>query len=170
MSKFEQLCSAYKKAQTEFKEFRDNSRDFAVNLWDRMIQYFEIPPSQLSLYKVNEDDEYETVAPPMFNALTLRSDAYWQVGFGITLFETDKNEFPQETIIIDLLLKWENKDLYKIKLSDHDKEFQIDRNNPDDFKNFFDYIYKEIETDYKTGLQTFLDQNKTIRRIGFKPV
>ena len=167
MTKFEELCESFKKAQSDFQQFKDDCEDFAQDLWEKMIIYFEIPHTQLSLYKVGEEGEWEMVPPMMINAMTLEEDAYWQVGFGITLYG-QKNEFPQETLIIGLLLKREANQKFKIKLSGHNKLFEIDRSKPDDFKSFFDFIFNEIQTNYQKGLQTFLDEDTTIRKIGYK--
>lgn len=167
MTKFEELCSAYKKAQTEFKQYKDDCHDFAIDLWNNITSYFQIPTSQLTLYKINEDGEYEATAPPMINALSLWPDAYWQVGFGITLFES-KDTYPQETIIIGLRLKRDTENNYFARLNGSDQEFQIDRKNQNDYQKFFDFLFKEIQKSYCTGLQTFIDQDTTIRKIGFK--
>ena len=119
------------------------------------------------MYKVGDEGEWEIVPPMMINAMTLEEDAYWQVGFGITLYGK-KNEFPQETLIIGLLLKTEGNKKFKVKLYGQDKLFEIDRNKEADFNGFYEFIFNEIQTNYQKGLQTFLGQDTTIRKIGYK--
>ncbi len=167
MTKFEELCAAFKDAQSGFEKYRDDCHEFAVELWNRMIEYFQIPPSQLSLYRVNEQEEFEATSPPMFNALTLREDAYWQVGFGITLYEA-QNTYPQETVIVGLLIRRENGSNFMVKLWGQEEEYAIDRSKPEDFNHFFEHLHNTIRESYQQGLQTFLDQETTIRKIGFK--
>lgn len=167
MTKFEELCESFKKAQSDFQQFKDDCEDFAQELWENMIVYFEIPHTQLSLYKVDEKREWEMVPPMMINAMTLEDDAYWQVGFGITLYG-QKNEIPQETLIIGLLLKREDDQKFKVRLYGHDKLFEIDRSKHEDFKEFYDFIFNEIQINYQKELQIFLDKDTTIRKIGYK--
>jgi len=166
MTKFDSLCESFKKAQSDFQKFKDGSQYFADELWNKMIAYFEIPQSQLSLYKVDDEGKWEMVPAMMSNALTLEDDNYWQVGFGITLYG-QKNEFPQETLIIGLLLKPEGDNKFKVKLYGHEKLFEIDRNKQEDFNAFYDFIFTEIQTNYQKELQT-LDEDHTIRKIGYK--
>lgn len=167
MTKFEELCAAYKKAQSEFKQYKDDCHDFAADLWNKVALYFQIPTSQLTLYNIDEEGEYQATAPPIINALSLWPDAYWQIGFGITLFEK-KDTYPQETIIIGLGLKRDLENNYFVRLKGSDQEFQIDRKSEADFNKFFDYLFKEVQKSYSTGLQTFIDQDTTFRKIGFK--
>ena len=165
-TKFEILCSAYKKAVTESKEYLDNCHSFSVELWKRMIEYFQVPSSQLSFYTVNSEGEYEITSPPLFNALILQPDSFFEMGFGITVYETE-GAFPQETIIVGLLIK-KGMNCFIIKLNDHDEEFIIEENNSIHFNKFFDYLHNIISTSYSTGIQTFLDQETSKRHIGFK--
>lgn len=167
MTKFEELCAAYKKAQSEFKQYKDDCHDFAATLFHKFALYFQIPTSQLTLYNIDEEGEYQATAPPIINALSLWPDAYWQIGFGTTLFEK-KDTYPQETIIIGLRLKRDLENNYFVRLNGSEQEFQIDRKSETDFNKFFDYLFKEVQKSYSTGLQTFIDQDTTFRKIGFK--
>jgi hypothetical protein len=167
MAKFNDLCAVYSKAQNEFRQFRDDCQDFVVDLWNNMITYLNVPGSQLSIYTINEEGEAIVSKPPIWQALTLRSDSYWSVGFGITVYEAP-NMYPQETIIISLLIKKDSAGNYFVKLSEFNEEFKIDRTNVNDFDKFYNFVFEKIINSYQSGLQKFIDQESSIRKVGFQ--
>lgn len=47
------------------------------------------------------------------------------------------------------------------------KEFEIDRNDPNGFDGFFDFIHKNIVNSYKGEFQKFIGKT-TARKLGYK--
>ena len=71
MTKFESICESYSGAREEFKKYRNECHLFANDLWKGIIYHFQIPYSQLSYYKLDDEGEYESVPAPFFNTLSL---------------------------------------------------------------------------------------------------
>jgi len=167
MTKFEALCETYKNARSEFKNYRDDCHHFAYDLWKGVIEYFQIPFSQLSYFKLNEEGEYESIPAPLFNTMFLRPNSYWECAFGINVYE-GKDVFPQETIILGMLFKKNKDNKFLVKLIEYEEEFEIVEGNQADYQKFYDYLFNQMSKSYTSGLQTFLDQDVTQRNIGFR--
>jgi hypothetical protein len=167
MTKFELICESYSRARDEFKRYRSESHQFANDLWKGIIDHFQIPYSQLSFFKLNEEGEYESVPAPFFNTLFLRADSFWECAFGINVYE-GKDVFPQETIILGMIFKKLKDKKYLVKLIDYEDEFEIEDGNSPDYQKFYEYLFGKISESYSIGLQTFLEQDVTQRTIGFR--
>ncbi|MBK6400372.1 MAG: hypothetical protein IPP27_01975 [Bacteroidetes bacterium] len=167
MTKFESICDSYSGAREEFKKYRSECHQFAGDLWKGIVDHFQIPYSQLSFFKLNEEGEYESVPAPIFNTLSIRADSFWEFAFGINVYE-GKDVFPQETIILGLIFKKLKDRNYLVKLIDYEEEFEIDESNLPDHQKFYEYLFGKITESYTIGLQTFLDQDVTQRTIGFR--
>ena len=167
MTKFEYICDSYSGAREEFKKYRSECHQFAGDLWKGIVDHFQIPYSQLSFFKLNEEGEYESVPAPIFNTLSIRADSFWEFAFGINVYE-GKDVFPQETIILGLIFKKLKDRNYLVKLIDYEEEFEIDESNLPDLQKFYEYLFGKITESYTLGLQNVLDHDVTQRTIGFR--
>jgi hypothetical protein len=165
MSKFKEICSAYHQAQQQFRAFQQESIKFAEELWHRMIDYFEIPPAQTTLYEISEQGAFEVANPPFPNFLRLRDDGFWEFGLGVTVYE-NKDAYPRDTILLYMLVRKDLADSYQVKLGGNQENFIIHWGNDAEFQHFFDYLFQQIMESYKTGLERLL-QEQTTNRIGF---
>jgi hypothetical protein len=58
---------------------------FAYDLWKGVLEYFQIPFSQLSYFKLNEEGEYESIPASLTHVF--ETDSYWECAFGINVYE-----------------------------------------------------------------------------------
>lgn len=166
MTKFSDLCTAFTTARIGFKKYENDCQEFAVDIWNKMLEHFEIPPSQISLYKFDEYGEFERIDPPLICAMRLRSDSYFEFGIGITLYESP-NTYPHETVILPIHVSIDTDGNNKAKLGEEGKIHVIDRANNQHFKDFLDNIFESVNASYSQGLTDMRDKN-TFRKIGFK--
>lgn len=165
-TKFHELCMVYGKAQQDFQKFEVDCHLFAVELVKKFIEYLQIPTSQFSLYKINNENQFEIVPPALINALAPAEGSYWQFGMGLTVCSAPET-LPQELILIHLLVRRDLENKFYAKLFTETKEFEIDRNSPNGYKEFFDFLHKSITHSYENEFQKFIGQS-TSRKLGFK--
>ena len=164
MSKFEDLCRAYAISRKSYFDYRDACLKFGTNLVNGMMRYFQCPKEQVQFIPLKE------VIPPgltsnLLGAMHLDDDTFWHFGLGITLYEAP-NIFPQETVLLRVLMK-KTHGYFIVKLGTRGEEFKIHGDKPDDFTVFYEFVFSQIKESYEKGLQRFLEQEETSRKIGF---
>jgi len=165
MTRFEEICKAYQQAQLEFKRFQHASVVFAEELWKRMIDYFEVPINQTTLYEISEKGGFEVANPPLGNFMRLRDDGFWEFGVGITVYE-NIDAYPRDNVLLYLLVRRDLHNTFQVRLGGAPNVFSIHDNNDSEYEAFFNFIYQTIIDSYKTGLERLL-QEQTTNRIGF---
>ncbi|NAS31085.1 hypothetical protein GTQ40_08900 [Flavobacteriaceae bacterium R38] len=164
-SKFNELCSAYSNAQTNFENFRLDCHSIATSLVDEIKKYMEIPEQRFSLYKINQNNEFQVVPPSLVNALVLSNDSYWHFGVGLTVCKAD-NSLQEELILVHLMIRKEIDNQFFVKYANHEEEFEVFKDQPESFHSFFDFLHETIIESYKERLQQFLGE-KTERKLGY---
>lgn len=165
-TKFHELCTAFGKAQDDFGIFRNNCHQIAVELVKEFKNYFQVPESQFSLYKINKENEFEIVPPSLINALSLKKDSHWQFGIGLTVCFAPET-LPQELILIHILLRKDLEGKYFVKYGSEIKEFEIKNGDKNSFYPFFDFLHDIIIKTYNEQLQHFIGQS-TSRKLGYE--
>ena len=164
-TKFHDLCMAYGNAQKDFGNFQQDCHLIAIELVNSLKEYFQIPESQFSLYKINNENEFEIVPPALINALTLKADSFWQFGIGLTVCIAPET-LPQELILIHLLLRKDLDNKYFVKYANENKEFEVSKGNKESFNPFFDFLHDTVIKTYNDKLQHFIGQS-TRRKLGY---
>lgn len=164
MSKFKELCDAYTLSRKKYFDYWDACAIFATNLVNGVVDYFECPREQISFIPLKETPKPNTTYT-LRGAMHLDEDTFWHLGVGLTLY-TAPNIFPHERTILPFLIKKVD-DNFIVKLGPEGKEFRDSTDKSDRFKEFFDFIFIKIKERYEKGLQKFLEQNETTRKIGF---
>lgn len=165
MGKFEELCAAYGKAQSQFGDFQNGCHLISMQLVEELKSYFEIPLSQFSLYKVGDKGEFNLVRPSLINALTLRSDSLYDFGIGLTVCSAPE-AFPQELILIHICIRHDLKGKYYLSYANQEKECELEKKEEYNFIPFFDYLHETIIKSYDEQMQNFIGQD-TRREIGY---
>lgn len=171
MTKFKELCMAFGRAQNQFQEYQNGCHQFAIEMVDELITYFQIPDSQFSLFKINPQNEFNLVQPGLVHALTLRPDSYWQFGIGLTVCSAPET-LPQELILIHILIRrdLENNHFLSYKNQQEQQEQQEHKieklNDKHNFIPFLDYLHETIVKTYDDELKIFIG-NDTRRQIGY---
>jgi hypothetical protein len=163
MSKFDELCKSFEESRRHFEAYRDEHFNFADQLIRGLIEYFEIPQSQIKFRPADgtadRDSNYT-----MRGAMHLGDDTFWHLGIIITFYEKP-DRFPHQPISFDFRMK-KKEDKFIIQNKPQDKEHIIDPNSQQDFTQFYDNLFDGIR-DY-FSFQAFLEKEHTEpRRIGF---
>ena len=66
--------------------------------------YFNIPDSQFTLYRVNDNNGFELVPSVLIHAITLVDGNYWHFGVGFTVCKAPET-LPEELILIHLMYR-----------------------------------------------------------------
>jgi len=168
MTKFEELSEAFTKARNLFKQYEDDCKSFAQEIWNKMIAYYDVPLAEISLYNIDSMGAPDKISG--FNELlmALREDGYFEFGIGLTLFELPKKyPYPHYTIVLPIDLSIDKDGKYKARYGEEGKVFIIDRTNELSLEKFLDEIFHLLKSEYEEGLANMRIQN-TFRAIGFK--
>ncbi|NER14358.1 hypothetical protein GWK08_12970 [Leptobacterium flavescens] len=164
-SKFSQLCAAYSNAQTNFENFRLDCHSIASLLVDELKAYMGVPEKQFSLYRVNQNNEFQVVPPSLVNALVLSPDSYWHFGVGLTVCKSPES-LQEELILIHLMVRKEIDNQFFVKYANHEEEFEVFKGQAESFHPFLDFLHETIIESYNDRLQQFLGE-KTERKLGY---
>lgn len=163
MSKFDELCRSFAEARRQYSAYRDEHFRFADRLIRGLIEYFEIPQSQIRYVPTDEEvktnDQYT-----LLGAMHLDNDTFWHLGVIITFFDKP-DRFPKQPVLFVFRMK-QKSDKFIIQNNPQDKEHIIDPNSREDFIRFYDSLFDSINNYF--SLQAFLEKEQPEpRRIGF---
>lgn len=166
MNKYEQLCQAYNKNMTDFRDYKQECHRMALKLREAVIAYFHIPEDRLRL-RSKEDPKILT--DDIFAAMDMQKDTFWHIRFAINLRCMEK-EFPDENITFEACIKRSN-NAYILKLP-KEPEFNVrEKDGTYDFQDFMDFLFLFLKGFYETELDRFLTSGhlpKEQTPIGFR--
>lgn len=170
MSKIEELSQAFTQARQLFKQYEEECKAFGMEILDKLIAYYEVPMSQISLHNIDTYGAPDKIPSSDELALALREDGYFEFGIGLTLYELPKvYPYPHYTIVLPIDISIDRDGKHKVRYGEEGHEFIIDRTREEDYHKFFDEIYHLIKSEYEEGLANMRLQN-TFRKIGFQKV
>ncbi|HEX7468754.1 MAG TPA: hypothetical protein VF324_09255 [Methanobacterium sp.] len=169
MTKFEELCKIYTKAEKDFSNYRWKCIDFAVAIGDGVADYLECDKEDIQYYLVSNLGQPGGTAPPKEthprDALFLENDTLWHYGMGINLYLEDiKN--PAMSYIFDVALKGE-KDSFMVEFPKQQKKFNINPSKPKDLQPMYEFIFDEIKNRFENELEKFLKHQSTKHYPGY---
>jgi hypothetical protein len=88
MSKFEEVCQAYRKSRRRFLDYEGECRNIARSLVDGIIEYFEWPHDQEITYiplgeEINPNNRFYALA----GAMRMDDESFWHFGVELTTEE-----------------------------------------------------------------------------------
>lgn len=165
MTKFDELCSAYKKSRENYFSFRDDGFEFARELMSRYKAFLGVPSDYFHFLPTDQPVKPGTTYS-IFGAIHLNDDTYWRLGLRLTLFSAP-NEYPQQPVLVIFRFKKTDEKKYQVKISEEDLGHEISCGNETEFKAFFEFLQQQIVAHFEAGLQEFLEQSAPLRTIGF---
>jgi len=165
MSRFNTLCDAYDNAQKNFETYKSNCYNFGVELVDELRKYFQVPDRQFTVYKIEENNNFDLIHGSLLGALTLTKDSLWHFGVGFTVCRT-VDVFPEELILLALVYRKEKGNTFYLKHTYNEKEFKVEYGKPETYKDYFEDLFKTILESYNGHLQQFIGE-KTVRKLGY---
>jgi hypothetical protein len=164
MSKYNELCKVYSTARKNYFDYWHDCADFVTGLMNGLREYFEMPKENLKFVPLNEKPEFAKKYTAK-NCMLLEQDTFWYVGVMMTLCGVLEDQ-PEETLILPILVK-KLDDTYIVKFGQAGDEFQIPGDNQNSRHAFYDYVFNQINNNYKDRLHKFLEKMTSERRIGF---
>ncbi|EPA9110275.1 hypothetical protein ACQ711_001140 [Serratia liquefaciens] len=165
MSKFEEICAAYKVSKDKYNTYRTESMDFAVSFGRKYIQYLGLE-KQYFRWVPEDDQNTASTGITIPGAMHLDDDSYWHLGLKIRVFSAP-NVMPQQDLLIIFMFKKVANGEFAIKIRDDDKPHIIEMDKDASYTVFFSYLQKLILDIYQDDLEDFLQSEKSSRRIGF---
>ena len=164
-TKFHQLCNAYGNAQNNFETYKTDCNILSMEIVKELKSYYEVPDTQFSLYKINDQNGFELVTPALIHAISIKQDYFWHFGIGLTVCKSPET-LPEELILIHLKFRKDAENRNFIQYAYADKEFEIVKGNSESYHPFFNFLFDEIINSYDAQLQKFVGE-KTERKLGY---
>ena len=164
--KFHELCNAFDHAQKKFDSYKTDCHLISMEIVKELKSYFNVPESQFTLYRINENNRFELVPSALIHAINLVDGNYWHFGIGLTVCKAP-DTLSEELILIHLMYRKNLEGDYFIKQAQTDTEFEIVKGNSDSYKPFFDDLFNTIIKSYDDQLQPFVG-DKTTRKLGYR--
>ncbi|MEG5965752.1 MULTISPECIES: hypothetical protein [Enterobacter cloacae complex] len=168
MSKFDELCAAYKNFRSEYSSVREDAISFSGWLVAQYLSYLGIDhssPAFRLIPLVGEEKVNSTYSP--FGATHLGDDGYWCMGIRLTIYE-QKNMHPQLPLQIGIKFLRNIDSSHTVGLLGSDSTFKVSRDDDGRELNvFFDSIQKEIQKVLKAQADFLHGKNNKMSTIGF---
>lgn len=164
MTKFEELCQAFAKSREDFRSYRDACGDFAAVLLNGFREYLKCPPTQIKVTSLNDEEDLSVCHIPI-GTMHLREDTFWHIGLTLVLYEA-ANVYPQETAIVRIKIK-KSGNIFHVVIADSENVIKVDDSKDQDMNEIFDKISDLLLQNYEAGVEYFLEQDKSTRKIGY---
>ena len=103
MTKFEELSVAFTKARNLFKQYEEDCKVLAREVWDKIISFYGIPLGEIALYNIDSYGAPDKISGFDDLLMALREDGYFEFGIGLTLFELHRKfPYPHYTIVLPI--------------------------------------------------------------------
>lgn len=165
MTKFEEICAAYKVSQDNFHDYRTRSMNFALSLGHKYIQYLGIAKQNFR-WVPEQDSSTEKEGFTIPGAMHLDDDTHWHLGLKIKIF-TAPNVFPQQELLIVFKFKEKEAKVFEVMVDGVDKKYDIETYSDASYTVFFNHLQDVILAQYQDDLDNFLASQKENRTIGF---
>ncbi|MCZ3467590.1 hypothetical protein LRS20_01550 [Klebsiella pneumoniae] len=165
MSKFEEICAAYKVSRDNFHAYRNRSMDFALGLGNKYIQYLGIASENFRWVPPSEPST-EKSGFTIPGAMVLDDDTYWHMGLKIKIF-TAPNVFPQQELLIVFKFKEKEEKVFEVMIDGVNNKHDIETYSDASYTVFFNHLQKVILAMYQDDLDDFLASQQEKRTIGF---
>lgn len=167
MNRYQQLCDAYSSNMKDFKRYKQECHQFALQLRDAIIEYYQIPENRLRL-RSKEDPKILT--DDVYASMDMQKDTFWHISFAINL-QCMGDEFPDENITFEACIKKTSDNNFILKLP-KETEFNIRKSEEGyNFSDFLDFLFMFLKGFYENELQRFLTSGlhaKEQAPIGFR--
>ena len=172
MTRYEQLQESQKKSKIIYHDYKEMCAVFLKDFFEYLIEYADIPTKKLLIVKNEDKDNYVDYTFELSSIellMKLEEDGYWHIVVKIILYnnvDPDIIQFPQPAISLSLSFKKEN-DTYKMKLKQDNESFDVQENDAEIYKKFYDYILNRITYYYENSFMDFINKNISQSKYGF---
>lgn len=168
MSKFDELCNAYRDLRSEYSAVRSDAIDFSSLLVVEYLRYLNLDSSSTTykLYPLEGEIKANSTYTP-FGATHLGNDGYWHLGFALTVY-TEPNTYPKQPFTIHFRYIRNEDGSHQLGVVDLGPDHKISaEGNQGDFDVVFNMIQQNI-LEYFTHSTDFLKgKERKFPSIGF---
>jgi len=165
MSKFEELCSTYKKAVDAWWAYRDEGLQFVRMLIARYLTYLKLPQSDWRFVPVGKEPEPNRTYNCL-EAMHLHQDTFWHLGFQIPMYVAP-NEYPRQRLLIHFMFRKADDQTFLVKIAANDPGHTIAMDQEDTFTVFFDFLQLQILRHFEDRPRDFPQHPESLGEIGF---
>ncbi|SCG85168.1 hypothetical protein [Methanobacterium congolense] len=151
MTRYEELSKAANKAQTEREENLFECKRFLIGLREGFVEYLQCPDDAFKFADAINLEESN------LNEAIHTMDNFFHIGFLLTIPENLERKYPNQTLKYGLKLK-KKEEAFIVKLHNDETEFKIHKDNPEKFKEFYEYLFNEIMEIYEEEFKTFFSK------------
>jgi hypothetical protein len=165
MSRYDELCNAYKKYSDDRLAYADRSRDFITKLVDEFSSFLDAPINRVRFFPPEGDTGDHLYSP--YGAATPGEDGWWRIIVQVTLLQ-GPNIFPELNARMLFKVRTEL-DKFLVQIGDSKLQHAVTVGNPAEMQPIFDEAFKRSQEYFNSGLQRFLDETDSngVRKIGF---
>jgi hypothetical protein len=165
MSRYEELCNAYKKYDDDRIAYLDRSRMFITNLVNGFVRFLDAPENRIR-FVPPEGDEGDKRYSPM-GAATPGEDGWWSIFVQVTL-SRGQGIFPE--LHARMLFKVRTEpDKFLVQIGDSKSHHVVTAGSHDELQPIFNEAFHRSQEYLNSRLQRFLDETASDvgGKIGF---
>lgn len=162
MTKYKELCEAYKEDRQKYVEYRDACMAMASTFITSFSAYLGAPSEDQAVRLVPSDEFDDQRFYEMGEIFAdLPNNGYWDFRIAITLFYGDS----YKNFLIPTRLS-KNDDLFLIALGHIPPPFKFHSNNDKELTTIFEFIYTELKDCCENGLDHLLTGSSRHKELG----
>jgi len=167
MSRFDDLCAAYRTVLDQFVDYRENCFRLVNELQGGLTVYLGAPDDVVGLFARHGQLAGRKVDGPL-SALELRADTFWHFGLVIDIYQ-EEGCFPYHNVGFDMRLKLAHGQ-FLLQL-DEQPIFEIPDGPAADrvagLTRVFESIEATIQSRYEKAFENFFEEGDATARFGF---
>jgi hypothetical protein len=168
MSRYEELCNAYKKYSADRFAYLDRSRIFITKLVDEFVVFLDAPVNRIRFFPPEGDKSDQLYTP--IGAATPGEDGWWRIIVQVTLSQGPNtvNELNAR-----MLFKVRTEpDKFLVQIGDSKSQHVVTVGSPDEMQPIFNEAFNRSQEYLNSHVQRFLDETASngVGKIGFVSV
>ena len=165
MSRYEELCNAYKKYSDDRIAFVERSKNFITKLVNEFLSFLDAPENQVRFFPPEADTDDQVYSPD--GAATLGEDGWWRIIVQVTLTQ-GPNVFHKLNARMLFKVRTEP-DKFVVQIGDSKSQHVVSVGSPDEMQPIFNETFNRSQEYLNSGLQRFLDETDSDRprKIGY---
>ncbi len=141
-TKYDEICKTYRQSRKAFREYQEDCQNFARDLVDGMVEYFEWPHSQEITYiPLGEEIDPTNRFYAISAAMQMDDDSFWHFGLELAV-EEPGGAYPLPFVMSFFIKKVGA--LFIVKLGPQGKEIKIHEDRRRELDPFYDAVFVQI--------------------------
>lgn len=142
MSRFDEICDAYRKSRRAFLDYERVCQDFARDLVQGMVEYFEWPRNhEINYIPLGEDLDPNNKFYALAGAMRMNEESFWHFGVELTVFESGTS-YPVSFVLSFFIKKVGP--FFVVKLGPKGREIKIPEEQRHALEPFYEAVFRQI--------------------------